>query len=88
MRGLGRLHSLSQRIGEGLPWPVWLKFVALLFTIPIFKASQLCFQFTYCVQERRILITSRKYFILKVNNSRVNRNGLAHVPDGLGHIHH
>src|SRR5690348_3583836 len=88
MRRFGGLHAFLQRVGQDFRVPLFFQFVALLFTVPCFKASHFCFKLGYFAQQRRILLLGGEDFGLQIDHRRVDRGSLVRAYQHLRDVHH
>lgn len=74
-----------QFVSKRVPTKI-LKLVALLLSIPCFKASHFCFKFVYALNQRRLRRLCSEDFFLKFYNRRVAIGGVVHILQSLRNI--
>ena len=87
MRWFGRLSVRLSTVGHRSPTK-FVHFVALLLSVPCFKASHFFFKLAYAANQRRLLRLGRKDLFLQFYDGRISDGRIVHVLEGLRAIKH
>ena len=87
MKRFGRLSIWFQRIGQRCAaTSQLLQLIALLLSIPCFKASHFFFKLAYAVQQRRLRLACNEDFFLKFYDRRIASGSIVNVLQSLREI--
>ncbi len=87
MRCFGSAHGFFLRISENSVSDAG-KFIALLLSIPCFKASHFFFKIAYSLQQHKLLRLCREDFPLEVYSRSIAGGSVVDILQSLRHIKH